>query len=658
MKKSKLLVLLAGCCILALSAGAAACTVPEEPNVESGESTTLATDKSPDRLTPENAVYAFLQKQRELDSYVITTEGTAVADLLGYRQEVHNTTYKNGEDYLSEAQSSSFLVTMKHQSFSKGGKVVYRNSFDGEMQVAEKADYKKVYGVAADDVSLGGYIINARTIRLCKLEKTEGDTFTYYLCLAGDRSLESGAATESATAGLRLQAREFGSLDNLPAYSDVDVRLTIKKDWTPVSYTSTCSYDAKKIFDMSVTQSLTCTYSEVNGTVTIPDVDAFNAKIGSTPSTVLPAVKEEEPLMALATAFGNTLDEKNGLTMPLSFAAENLLGAPIDGTLALKLSRDALDAGNVADALTFRLDIDLTSIPLLGGLANTLTVRCPGEGLLLVMLNNRAEGKDNYLFTYAAETDGLTSSLGGDFTIEGLRDAIDGMVSVEKTDADYTLTLKDAPVQALDAAYQGLLSSLAQTIGDTHGYLASFFGAHFTGLEISLTTAEAEGKTVLTGLAADLAATPAENVTMGEKIGISLDTMLVGGAIEKPITGDLLLRLFPEALRTGDLYGIVKASLRLDLTPASNLLSLLGAFGSMIPDLPAYINENFAALDLFYAGDGVLTLAFVNKEGLPMGMTEVDLPPLPQRKRRRSPHPRRPRRPRPPRRPSASFPSP
>lgn len=227
--KKAAVVLLSGTMIASVAVGLSACGKSEDPPVE-GESYTLSTSKSPEKLDADEVLYAFLQKQSELQSYMITAEGTAVASLAGYKQSIHNITYKSGEDYLNEASSSSALVKMKHQSFSKGGKVVYRNSFDGEMKVADKAEYKKVYGFTADEVTLGGYIINPKTLRYAELESAEGDTLTYYFRLAGDQSLENGTATESATPAIRLQSKAYGSLDNLPAFSDVDLRLTIKKD--------------------------------------------------------------------------------------------------------------------------------------------------------------------------------------------------------------------------------------------------------------------------------------------------------------------------------------------------------------------------------------------------------------------------------------------
>ena len=94
-------ILLAGVLCAGAAAGLAACGEEESFNLQSGASTTLVTSKTPEELSPENVVYAFLQKQSELSSYKITTEGKAVADLAGYEQEIHNITYKNGEDFLT-----------------------------------------------------------------------------------------------------------------------------------------------------------------------------------------------------------------------------------------------------------------------------------------------------------------------------------------------------------------------------------------------------------------------------------------------------------------------------------------------------------------------------------------------------------------------------
>ena len=628
MKKFKKfgIILLAGACAATTALGLAACAGDEVPNIQNGTSTTLVTNKSPDELTPENAIYAFLQKQSEFVSYKITAEGTAVASLAGYEQDIHNITYKSGGDYLNSASSDSFLVKMKHQSFSKNGKVVYRNDFEGEMQVAEKEAYKKVYGFTADDITLGGYIINAKTLRYASLESTEGDTFTYYMRLAGDQSVENGTATESAATGIRLQSKAYGSLDNLPAYSDIDVRLTVKKDWTPVSYVSSCSYEAKKGFNMTVKQQIVSTYSDVNGEVTIPNVEEFNNMLGTTPSEVKPSQGETNALMQLTTALGNTIEDGKALSLPLSVGIETAgTAASLGGTLALDFDQDALRGGDIADAFTARLDIDLTKIPLVSGIANTLTVRYPGDGVLLLMLNNRAGNKDKPLFTYPVDLDALGSLNAGASSMEDLQSALDEYLTLEKTATGYTVSLKNAAVTKLNEAFGGMLEALGTKLGDTNGYIDALLGVTFTGAKAQLTLEKTAETEKISGIAVLAEIQPSENVTLGEKIAVSLDTKLMNGALAQPFTGDLEIRPNLAAILAGDYYASVKAHLHLDLTPASNLMSLLGFVGGMMPDIPSWLNANLSSLDVYYTGNGILTIAFNNAEGLPMGMTEVDL---------------------------------
>ncbi len=612
-------------CILSTAAFFTACGEEEQPVVNNGSSSTLVTDKAPDELTPENAIYAFLQKQSELQSYVITTEGEAIADIAGYKQEIHNTTYKNGSDFLNQAQSDSMLVKMKHQSFSKDGKVVYRDSFDGELSVAEKSDYVKVYGFTADDVTLGGYIINAKTLRYATLEKTEGDTLTYYMRLAGDRSLTSGTATESATTGVALQSKAYGGLDNLPAFSDVDIHLTVKKDWTPVSYSSECSYDCKKVLNMSITQTLECTYSKVNETVEIPNVAEFNEKIGSTPSVVTPSQGESDKLMELAAAFADSLDAENSLTLPVSIILSTFeTPLSLGGELALKFDQNALKSGSVADAFKVRFDLDLSALPLLPQVANTLTVRYLGDGVLLVMLNNRVDGKDHCLYTYPVPLQDMLPE-GGIGSLEDLRAQLGALLALEETDTGYSLSLKPTVLNALHSAYIGLLASADEALGNS-GILMSMLGSTFKDATLTLSTKTEHDVKKITGVAFTLTGTPAENLTKGRKIDISLDIGILSssGMLTGSFDGNLQLRLNPAALLSGNYFAIAEALLRLDLSPVVAVLGTVTAFAPA-GSLPAFVGPAMKYLDVCYTGDGILTLAIKNEKDQPLFVTQTDL---------------------------------
>lgn len=488
MKKLKQIAVLltAALCVGTAALGLSACGEEDVVVETAGSSTTLKTDKAPSELTPYEVAYAFLEKQSGLKSYMITTEGAAVADLAGYRQEIHNTTYKNGEDYLNQAESTSFLVNMKHQAFAKGDKIVYRNAFDGEMSVADSGVYKTVYGVSPADVALGGYIVNAKTLRFAEQETSAGGTLTYRFLLAGDLSVDSGAASESAASGVRLQAEAYGGLDYTPKFSDIDIRLTIKDDWTPVRYTVSCSYTCKKVFSMNIEQTLTCTYSKVNEAVEIPSVQEFNGALGTTPSPVGPAQSETTPLMQLAEAFSASYGE-DGIHLGVEFSS-NAFALPVDlkGTLDLKVREALLREGDYLNAFALRLDLDLSALPVLPSVANTLTLRYLGEGELFLMLNRKDGSGDHFLYTYSLNFGEALGAL-KDFELnaEQISKVFSDYIDLQVTEKGYSLSLKPNALAQLNASYQDMLANLKTEAPDFAG-LVSLFGSEFTSLSLDL----------------------------------------------------------------------------------------------------------------------------------------------------------------------------
>lgn len=569
--------------------GLAACGGSPDAIVENaGSSATIVTDKSPDALPDAYSVaYAFLQKQSELQSYTLTTEGSAVASLAGYRQEISNVTYKNGEDYMSRIQSDSALVNMKHQVFVKGDKVVYRNGFEGETSVATKSDYKAIYGISPDDVALGGFIVNTKTLRYAELESESGDTLTYHFILMGDQSVENGTASESATANMRRQSTVFGGLEEAPKFSDIEIRLAVKKDWTPVRYTVECSYNCKKMFPMYVEQALTCTYSRVNKSVTIPDVKEFNDKIGAEPSEVLPSESEENVSLKMLRALSNSFGE-NGAALGVQ-AEVNAFTVPValDGTLALRLDEHALMDGDYLNAAKFRFDLGLG--PVAATLANTFTVRYIGDGEFFVMLNNISEGKDHFLYTYDVRVSDLLPEISDQgIALDGLIELFDRMISVEETEAGYTVTLNESMLSLLNTAFGGLLEKAEKAIGDTDGYLTELLDTEFTSLSVTL-----EGKDAVTAIRMTVEGTPAGNAAqeqLGAAWGIvsafegslasengleaALDLEISAFGETAHALGNISVAIDRDKAGTGDYAGAIRAELGLDLSSLRTLSAI------------------------------------------------------------------------------------
>ena len=292
----------------------------------------------------------------------------------------------------------------------------------------------------------------------------------------------------------------------------------------------------------------------------------------------------------------------------------------IPGKLELKLRKDALGGGAIADAFALRYDLDLGAVPLVSGIASTLTLRYLGDGLLFVMLNNPANGKDNYIFTYAADLNGMTLG-GADFSLENLQATVERILNIETSEAGFELTIKPSVLLALNAAYTQAIASLTEQVGDTYGIIESLLGFTFTDLKV-----EIEGLETMTGITVSVAAEPGENITTGEKFGVTIDTQLGGGYLSKPFTGDIKLHLDPAAVWSGNYYAIAKAHLHLDLSPVDGILGFLDTLVNIfkIKDIPAFVFE-MRTIDVFYTGDGLLTVVFYNKNDQAVNIINVDL---------------------------------
>ncbi len=380
-------------CILALASalaisGAALAGCGGDETIETaGESTRLSTNKDPSELDAYNVAYAFIDKQDKLTSYELSTTGETVAKkgIITYTQKIENTHIKHGDEYFQQSVSSSSLVNMSHQVFVKGENAAYRNATSGDISTATKAEYKSVYGVSPDDSAIGGYIFNAETITYAELASDNGDgTLTYRYVLDG----------ETAGANAKLQMKEFGGLSGYPEFSSLTLLLTINEDWTPVSISTTAEYTITKsvLGEMSCTQNLTSVYSNVNGDVTIPDTEAFNAAVGSTSSQVTGAQGASSTYMQIAETFasydwatGRTFDLNVALT---AAAGESKVSCEIPVTMYAKYNEDA---SSVLDTINFGLTADLSNFTLTPTLVTALNSELYG------VCDNISEAKLYYI---------------------------------------------------------------------------------------------------------------------------------------------------------------------------------------------------------------------------------------------------------------------
>ena len=317
----------------------------------------------------------------------------------------------------------------------------------------------------------------------------------------------------------------------------------------------------------------------------------------------------------------NKTDEQS-LTLPVSIDIS--VGESVKtfgGTLDFSLKQDVLDSDNYLDAFSLNLSLDISALPIVSDFANELTLRYVGDGVLLLTLSKKTDTAVNRLLIYPIDLkDSLAQAATTDFSSENLQDALSDFVSIEKTDDGYTLALTDAAVTKLNEAYTGLLEKLKTVVGDL---VPSLFGLDFTSLEIEVAVEQVEDTEQFTGINISVATVPAERT--GELIDFTLDVGLLSRTgMLSPFNGKLQLRLNPSAVWTGDYYSIAQAQLHLDLTPAANVLGLVGQFAPA-GSLPPFVGTDMNNMDVYYTGDGVLALAINNVENAPLFVTQIDL---------------------------------
>lgn len=317
----------------------------------------------------------------------------------------------------------------------------------------------------------------------------------------------------------------------------------------------------------------------------------------------------------------NKTDEQS-LTLPVSIDIS--VGESVKtfgGTLDFSLKQDVLDSDNYLDAFSLNLSLDISALPIVSDFANELTLRYVGDGVLLLTLSNKTDTAVNRLLIYPIDLkDSLAQAATTDFSSENLQEALSDFVSIEKTDDGYTLALTDAAVTKLNEAYTGLIEKLKTVVGD---FVPSLFGLDFTALEIEVAVEQVEDTEQFTGINISVATVPAERT--GELIDFTLDVGLLSRTgMLSPFNGKLQLRLNPSAVWTGDYYSIAQAQLHLDLTPAANVLGLVGQFAPA-GSLPPFVGTAMNNMDVYYTGDGVLALAINNAENAPLFVTQIDL---------------------------------
>jgi len=548
-KKIALTSILMTACITFMSFGFVGCGQDQNstPIEKPGESTVIETvNSSPEELSATDVAYAYLGKQKNFTSYKSSTVGTTKAEkgIIKYEQTSYNKAYKNGDEYFEDSSSSSAFVKMQHQSFVKGDKVVYRNSTDGELNVSEKSSYKEVYGVAPDDVALGGYIMNDQSIKFAEKTKTEGDLLTYRFVLDG------ALAGQNAV----KQMKEFGGLNGYPTFNSLMLYFTMKSDWTPVKLVVESNYNISiaVLGELTCTHNFTTEFSNVQGSVEIPSTEEFNAKLGTTPTEVVSGEIQKSPFMDIAEAFAKQDYNKGvhfGVDLGLGLLSPDLVS---ESDLYLKLNETAIKDKDYLDAVNLRLDLDVQNmgfimaiLPMMAPEISDVSLLASNQNLKTVSLYYIGDGnlyvafKDNSDRIRRIITVDLIQAVasiikGADFgtqtedfdpaeLVETLTDAFE----ITQTEDGTLFTLKATIVKQLNDMYDQLLNEIATAAGGgmMGAMVTAMLNADIDGVELK--TVNKDGKLssisfAVNGKKIDYEGTPGESIAL-LSFGLSIE---------------------------------------------------------------------------------------------------------------------------------------
>lgn len=267
MKKKQVISFLLCLIMLLFSAG---CNEEENQTVERNVgSTVISTSKNVGAIDDaKEVVYAYLGKLRGFDTYEMNGSGkvNAKKGIISYQQKLTDKTVKNGDEYYFSQNSKSTLMTTSHQAFFKNGTAVYGDDY----KIEKEEDYVIEYGLTPNTPTLAGYIVNDDSIISAEKIGYDQGVFTFKYVLD----------VEKSTPLMKVQMKTFGDLKGYPEFKGITVTLKLHDDWVPESFTVNAEYSVSIFIGaMDCKQELTCAFTNVNKTVSIPNVSEYRSKL-------------------------------------------------------------------------------------------------------------------------------------------------------------------------------------------------------------------------------------------------------------------------------------------------------------------------------------------------------------------------------------------
>ena len=304
----------------------------EEPITNKNESTIIKDATSTDGYLKKedykSIAYAYIYNIKEgLKSYESETKGTVKAKVLSINYDIkyESVTHKFGNKFYSKDNSTSALMSIKNEFYMMDKEKILVSKDLKKYNVYTTEDYHKV-SYTPDQYTIMGYVFNDESITDAQVVSDKGDVI----------SIKYTLDNELATHLVKVDLKSSGGLTSYPAFKNIEITLSMKRDFTPISYSINALYNASKpiIGSADVRQQGETTFSNVNELITIPNEAFLLEQIGEDASEII--INDEERTVK---------DELLDATKRLDFAK----GVNIAGGLTLNLQGTEITANLEAD---------------------------------------------------------------------------------------------------------------------------------------------------------------------------------------------------------------------------------------------------------------------------------------------------------------------
>ena len=255
------------CLLLGLSTLVGCNQKKEEPITNKDESTIIKNAKSVDEYLKKkdykSIAYAYIYNIKEgLKSYESETNGTVKAKVLFFNYDIkyNSVTHKMGEKFYSKDNSTSTLMNVQNEFYMVDKEKILVSRDLKKYDVYTLEDYQKV-SYSPNQYLIMGYAFNDESITNTELVSDQDDVVSIKYTLDNDAS----------TRFVKSDLKNNGGLTSYPVFKNIEFTLSMKRDFSPISYAINATYNAEKpvIGSTEVKQNGECLFSKINETITI-----------------------------------------------------------------------------------------------------------------------------------------------------------------------------------------------------------------------------------------------------------------------------------------------------------------------------------------------------------------------------------------------------